>query len=45
MKERRVLNDPKGLLGADFDQMPVPIISDVFSPSRIFCFVGNATQA
>ena len=26
VKERRVLKDPKGLLGADFDQIPVSII-------------------
>ena len=26
MKERRVLNDSTGLLGADFDQIPVSII-------------------
>ena len=26
VKERRVLNDPKGFLGADFDQIPVSII-------------------
>ena len=29
VKERRVLNDPKGLLGADFDRIPVSIILDV----------------
>ena len=37
VKERRVLNDPKVLLGADFDQIPV-------LPYRIFCLVGDATQ-
>ena len=29
VKERRVLNDPKVLLGADFDRIPVSIILDV----------------
>ena len=27
--ERRVLNNPKGLLEADFDQIPVSIILDI----------------
>ena len=42
MKERRVLNDPKGLLVADL----VSILFDVIpgSPYRIFCSVGDATQ-
>ena len=42
VKERRVLNDPKGLLVADL----VSILFDVIpgSPYRIFCFVGDATQ-
>ena len=29
MKERRVLNETKGLLGVDFNQIPVSIIFDV----------------
>ena len=29
VKERRVLKDPKGFGGADFDQIPVSIIFDV----------------
>ena len=29
MKKLIVLNDPKGLRGADFDQIPVSIIFDV----------------
>ena len=45
MKERRVLNDPKGMLGADFDKIPVlTIILDVVVRTAFFCFVGDATQ-
>ena len=46
VKERRVLNDPKVLLGADFNQIPVSVMFDVIlgSPYRMFCFVGDATQ-
>ena len=36
VKERRVLNDPKGLLGADFDQIPVSIIFDVIVHAIFF---------
>ena len=36
VKERRVLNGPKGLLGADFDQMPVAIILDVIVRTPFF---------
>ena len=41
-----MLNDPKGLLGADFNLIPVSIIFDVIpgSPCNTFCFVGDATQ-
>ena len=41
VKERRVLNAPKGLLVAYFDQIPVMIIVDVIVH---FLFVGDATQ-
>ena len=44
-KSAEVLNDPMGIWGADFDQIPVSIIFDVNSPYRVFRFVGNATQA
>ena len=45
VKERRVLNDPKGMLGADFDKIPVlTIILDVVVRTAFFCFVGDATQ-
>ena len=44
VKERRVLNYRIGLLGGDFDKMPVLIMSDVsYGPYRIFCFVVDAT--
>ena len=36
VKERRALNDPKGLLGADFDQIPVFIILDVIVRTAFF---------
>ena len=36
VEERRVLNDPKGLLGADFDQIPVSIILDVIVRTAFF---------
>ena len=36
VKERRVLNDPKGFLGADFDQIPVSIILDVIVRTSFF---------
>ena len=36
VKERRALNDPKGLLGADFDQIPVFIILDVIVRTTFF---------
>ena len=41
-----MLNDPKVLLGADFNQIPVSIMFYVVpgSPYCIFCFVGDATQ-
>ena len=42
VEERRVLNDPKGLRGADFDQNPVSIIFDVVGRTAFFCFAGNA---
>ena len=44
LKGRRVLNDPKGLLAADFDQIPVLIILDVIVRTAFFWFVGDATQ-
>ena len=39
----RVLNDPKGLLGAEVDQIPVSTVFDVILRTA-FVFVGNATQ-
>ena len=36
MKERRVLNDPKGLLEADFGQIPVVILLDVMVRTAFF---------
>ena len=36
VEERRVLNDPKGLLAADFDQIPVLIILDVIVRTAFF---------
>ena len=36
VKERRVLNDLKGLWGADFDQIPVSIIFDVIVRTAFF---------
>ena len=36
VQERRVLNDPKGSLEADFDQIPVFIIFDVTVRTAIF---------
>ena len=42
-RSAEVLNDPKGIWGADFDQIPVLNIWR-YSPYHIFCFVGNATQ-
>ena len=36
VKERRVLNDPKGLLGADFDRIPVSIIFGVIVRTAFF---------
>ena len=35
-KERRVLNDPKGFWGADFDKIPVSIILDVIVHTAFF---------
>ena len=43
VKERRVVNDPKGLLGADFHQIPVLIMLDVII--RIASFVWCAMQS
>ena len=36
VKERRALNDPKGLLGADFDQISVLIILDAIVRTAFF---------
>ena len=36
VKEHRVLNDPKRLLGADFDQIPVLILFDVVVRTAFF---------
>ena len=36
VKECRVLNDPKGLFGADFDQIPVSIILTLWSLPQFF---------
>ena len=36
VKERRVLSDPKGLLGDDFDQIPVFITFDVIIRTAFF---------
>ena len=36
VKERGVLNKPKGLCGADFDQIPVSIIFDVIVHAIFF---------
>ena len=42
VKWRRVLNDPKGLLGADLDQIPVSIILfDVLVRTAFFLFCGR----
>ena len=36
VKKLIVLNDPKGLRGADFDQIPVSIIFDVIDRTAFF---------
>ena len=44
LKGRRMLNDAKGLLGADFDQVVVSVMFDVIVRTVFFCFVGDANQ-
>ena len=45
MKGRGVLNDPRDLCEAGFDQIPVSIIFDVIRELYlIFCFVSNVIQ-
>ena len=45
-KERRVLNDPKGLFGADFDQIPVTVLLKLKSiPHFLFCGRCNTGPA
>ena len=36
MKSAEVLNDPKGIWGADFDQIPVSMIFDVIVRTTFF---------
>ena len=36
VKDRRVLNDPKGFSGADFDKIPVSIMFDVIVRTAVF---------
>ena len=36
VKERRVLNDPKGVWGTDLDQIPVLLIFDVIVRTAFF---------
>ena len=44
VKEGRLLNDPKRLLGADFDQIPVSIIFDVMVRTT-FLFCGRCNTS
>ena len=39
-----MLNDPRELRGAEFDQMPVLVSFDVVGRTSFLCVVGKATQ-
>ena len=45
VNERKVLNDPKGLLAADLHQISVSIILDVIVRTFSFCFVGTCDRS